>query len=254
MAVFQRLLKGLDCPFLNDVNDGSISSFSQQEMIINWLEDRKIREYDIDARSVLRIQSNSIQSWSHHINVYIHALGCPYDWVPQQGNTFPEPNQQCLYWLLSFAISLDYEDTFNQDKSDADATEVIQSVAAQQRSSSGKSEYEAVAEKCVELGNMLGVLQKKDETLLEFVRRIVQKIKFCKIVNSNKTVINLNLEDFPLAQDTNDEIVNKIALVLRMLYLSDFRELQNEVNDLIVLGQEYTANPRLNASLGKVGR
>jgi hypothetical protein len=40
-----------------------------------------------------------------------------------------------------------------------------------------------------------------------------------------------------------DVLVNQIALVLRMLYISDFRELQNEVNDLIVLGQEYTANP-----------
>jgi hypothetical protein len=40
-----------------------------------------------------------------------------------------------------------------------------------------------------------------------------------------------------------DALVNQIALVLRMLYISDFRELQNEVNDLIVLGQEYTANP-----------
>lgn len=73
-----------------------------------------------------------------------------------------------------------------------------------------------------------------------------------------KSTISLN--DFPLAQETQgkrvlfiqsspsdfsiiDPLVNQVALVLRMLYISDFRELQNEVNDLIVLGQEYTANP-----------
>lgn len=40
-----------------------------------------------------------------------------------------------------------------------------------------------------------------------------------------------------------DTDVNQIATVLKMLYLSDFREMQNDLNALIVLGQEYTANP-----------
>ena len=41
---------------------------------------------------------------------------------------------------------------------------------------------------------------------------------------------------------------------MRMLYLSDFRELQNDLNALIMLGQEYTANPKTNSALGQVGR
>lgn len=48
--------------------------------------------------------------------------------------------------------------------------------------------------------------------------------------------------------------MNDITKVLKMLYVEDLRELQDEVNDLLVLCQERTANPRLNASLGKVGR
>ena len=40
-----------------------------------------------------------------------------------------------------------------------------------------------------------------------------------------------------------DTDINQIATVLKMLYLSDFREMQNDLNALIVLGQEYTANP-----------
>jgi len=42
---------------------------------------------------------------------------------------------------------------------------------------------------------------------------------------------------------TIDKIVNQVALVMKMLYLSDLRDLQNEVNSLLVLVQEYTANP-----------
>lgn len=40
-----------------------------------------------------------------------------------------------------------------------------------------------------------------------------------------------------------DLLVNNIARVLKMLYVSDLRQLQDDLNGLIVLGQEYTANP-----------
>lgn len=41
----------------------------------------------------------------------------------------------------------------------------------------------------------------------------------------------------------SDQDINQIATVLKMLYLSDFRELQNDLNALIVLGQGITAKP-----------
>jgi hypothetical protein len=37
--------------------------------------------------------------------------------------------------------------------------------------------------------------------------------------------------------------VQQIAATYRMLYVSDFRELQNDANKLIVLAQDCTANP-----------
>jgi hypothetical protein len=39
------------------------------------------------------------------------------------------------------------------------------------------------------------------------------------------------------------ENVNKVALVLRMLHLSDLKDLQIDLNSVIVAGQEHTANP-----------
>ena len=51
-----------------------------------------------------------------------------------------------------------------------------------------------------------------------------------------------------------DEELDKAATVLKLLYIDDLRQFQNEVNAVIVSIQEFTANPRTNAKLGKVGR
>jgi hypothetical protein len=37
--------------------------------------------------------------------------------------------------------------------------------------------------------------------------------------------------------------VDRVARALRMLYVADLRELQNDVNDMLVAAQEFTANP-----------
>jgi hypothetical protein len=64
----------------------------------------------------------------------------------------------------------------------------------------------------------------------------------------------LDLSTFPLGFSSGDEIVDRAAGILRMLYVSDLRELQDAVNDILVTVQEFTANPRTDASLGVVGR
>ena len=47
----------------------------------------------------------------------------------------------------------------------------------------------------------------------------------------------------PILHLTVDKTLNQVAIVLKMLYLFDFRELQDDLNNIIMLGQEYTANP-----------
>ena len=59
---------------------------------------------------------------------------------------------------------------------------------------------------------------------------------------------------FPLGFSLGSEVVDRAAAILRMLYIADLRELQDAVNDILVTIQEYTANPKTDAALGKVGR
>jgi len=41
---------------------------------------------------------------------------------------------------------------------------------------------------------------------------------------------------------------------MRLLYITKQRQLQNDINDLIVQIQDFTADPQADTSLGKVGR
>lgn len=51
-----------------------------------------------------------------------------------------------------------------------------------------------------------------------------------------------------------DEGVDRAARLLYVLYVEDLRRLQDQVNGCIAKAQEFTANPRTNAALGKLGR
>lgn len=44
-----------------------------------------------------------------------------------------------------------------------------------------------------------------------------------------------------------------MSAVLRLVYLRDLRASQNMANQLIAMAQEFTADPKTDAKLGKVG-
>eukprot|EP00887_Chlorella_sp_A99_P003222 scaffold9.g3222.t1 len=57
-----------------------------------------------------------------------------------------------------------------------------------------------------------------------------------------------------LSEDGSGSPVDLAATVLRMLYIKDLRGLQTAIDAAIVQVQEFTANPRTDSALGKVGR
>ena len=61
-------------------------------------------------------------------------------------------------------------------------------------------------------------------------------------------------DSFPLGFRTGHAMLDDAATVLKMLYCAQLRELQNNVNKIIVTAQEFTANPKTDARLGQVGR
>lgn len=62
------------------------------------------------------------------------------------------------------------------------------------------------------------------------------------------------LKELPLGFCTGSDSLNAAATVLRMRYTEDLRALQNDVNRILVTVQEFTADPKTDTSLGRVGR
>lgn len=233
---FSRMLVALKCPFYKEFD---FTNRQHLVVLISWLEDRKIRECHITARNSLRTDSNL---WDSAFNAYLKKLDCPFSW--------PDSQQNCLYWVLSFAVSCDYEDELDNSMP---ITELNLS---------------SITEKINSIGKMISLVRRDTESDICYLQRIYQKLKllaspaaisafnehFTSHPSTTASASVSSLPDFPLGFDSNDSVVNQVSLVLKMLYLSDFRDLQNEINSLIILVQDYTANPRLNTSLGKVGR
>lgn len=110
----KRLFERLSCPILHLVDD--IDNPTSQAALLGWLEDRKIREYDIDERSALKLVS---EEWPSAISAYLQTLNCPVKlWEPQTGEKIPLSNRRALQWLVSYAISLDFADSIDEDKED----------------------------------------------------------------------------------------------------------------------------------------
>uniref|UniRef100_A0A7S3Y2A7 Uncharacterized protein n=1 Tax=Heterosigma akashiwo TaxID=2829 RepID=A0A7S3Y2A7_HETAK len=247
-------------------------SFDHEEPVeltklVAWLEDRKIRLYSIEERTALR---NPGPAWGSAFKKYLEDLECPQSYIHAEGR-LEGSSLRGLRWLLHKAIAYEYEDkgsTYNARAAavaaahhlpppppGSDTREVVGAAGAAAATAGGGDPLAVVAELC----RRCGVRQSED--LLSTLRmlHLAIKVKYGsleELANDQKEDIQqrLNLDNFPLGFSTEDPLLDKAAKLLKMLYLTDLRNLQNSINDILVTAQEFTANPKTNTALGKVGR
>lgn len=248
------LLTCLGYPLASSINFEDRNEFIQA---IVWLEDRKIRELEINEREGLRALS---KDWDAEFVKYLDRLGCSLCWNP-------EISIECLNWLVSHAVALEYEEN----------VELCDNIELKSSSEESSNDCVKITSSLVsKLGKLVEREKLPEEDDIDYLHRISKAVQSLSASSqyfskgeaqapSQQSTISshndlspdtqaLTLDDFPIEFDSGDKVVNQIAVVLKMLHLADLRELQSDVNSLVVLCQEYTANPKTNSALGQVGR
>ncbi|KAL4537201.1 hypothetical protein Ndes2526B_g04891 [Nannochloris sp. 'desiccata'] len=270
MALVTIFLRALGYP---EIDDFIISDPKKYQAVVVWLEHTKIRHYPLDGRQ--HLQAAETATWQTAFEKYLVDLACPVAW--DNGET----NAPVLQWLLNYAVGLEFSDKASQHNTALD--EAVASAPAPQDwappplppySDATSSETLAALEPIFNLLHL--PLEPNNKITIEsgaenaaVTADQIRKIKAvleaqvlpCLAAsripggsgNSTPSAATV-LSDFPLGFSTGDQGVDIAAMVLRMLYIKNMRELQDQVDAAIVKVQEITAEPTTDATMRRDGR
>ncbi|KRZ93560.1 Adenylate kinase isoenzyme 6 [Trichinella sp. T8] len=231
----------------------------QFRSLIRWLECEKIQYY---GKGHCR-QLSDINSpvWNKAFQQYLDNLHCT--------NCQRTTRYGVVEWLLGFAVHVAYQN------------QISEAEPAAKRYADGESRRNTEVDKlkhfrCDEpkfedfvqtIANLLGVTSHPDiVTTLKSAMNIVKLRNGavnsalsakCSISPNEKKLESLSAEaidlsDFESALEIKDKALVEVAAVLRMLYVKKLRLVQSQINELITVVQEMTANPKTDQRLGKV--
>mmetsp|Transcript_37523 Transcript_37523/g.105968 ORF Transcript_37523/g.105968 Transcript_37523/m.105968 type:complete len:249 (+) Transcript_37523:177-923(+) len=218
--------------------------------LVRWLENSKIRHWQIAERDV--ISDVNHPQWDESFSKYLGEVGFGSNWDVSQAAQVSE-------WLAAFAVGLKYEERAEEyNKLSATSTDPARPAEKSPQKHMfpdvDSPEFsEAVHNICAQLkieptGDLLADLKVVNQLLSEAV------LPASKVGPGNGSEsMHTTAVDFPLGFSTGDDGVDTAAKVLRMLYIKDLRELQTQIDHAIVSMQELTADPKTDATLGKVG-
>jgi len=256
MPFFRQKLKALQYPNSDNFN---LSDQASYRHLVYWLEDNKIRFYKTpEEKKALSDLDN--QNWDKHYLKYLEDVDCPKE--SNRGKNKPlNFNQKAiiLEWLINTSIKDEFSKKANlyngylnkiqgeTTKEEEKAKEKIQEVP------SDPATYQALV---TEIAQLLQVPppsspEEAQKLLLAIARYLERKMMICSTSTPSTQV---NLKEFRLGFETGDPSLDSALTILRMLYVEDLRDLQSQINNMIVSAQNLTANPKTDTSLGRVGR
>jgi len=162
-----------------------------------------------------------------------------------------------LDWLFSMAVSKEYSEKASQYNSAV--KEFISQKTGDIAVIAPDFDSEEFIKAVQQLAQTLGIPPHDHKILLNTIFNVIKRrynptaIERAKDISENEKP-TLDKNHFPLGFDTKDDLLNKAATILRLLYIADLRELQTKINEFICAVQTFTASPKTDTSLGRVGR
>jgi hypothetical protein len=243
---------------------------------VGYIEDRKIRLYDIEDRKPLRTPG---QEWSPALQKYLIDVQCPHTFEGEWNAVSETARVRVLHWLFVKALAFHFSDmSADAMKMDVAAGNAA-SIAANSSGTPMEEEAECAAreehipvdfdERVRALSSRLGLPNPSPpspnhptpdpSSLLKTLQGILSIIQLrlspnAEVAAKEGAVARLDIDDFPLSYTTHDPLVDRAARALTMLYVADLRGLQTDINDILVSAQEFTANPYVACLEGGEGR
>lgn len=230
-----RRLQALEYPDAQ----GFVLEYDHIRVLVGWLENQKLREYPEDQRSPL-CSPPSREAWLPVLHRYLEDLDIAAG-LPAPNLLDPEYAPVVVRRLLDRAIGFEYGDSSGE-------LNVAAAVRAVAEEASDTPELRQAVE---ELAKVTGVPMGEDlGAALAAIKQVVKQRVGTAQGSEGK---RFDQAQFPLGFSTGDTVLDRAATVLRLVHINQLRELQNSVNDIIRTLQEFTANPKTDTRLGKVG-
>ncbi|KRZ07243.1 Adenylate kinase isoenzyme 6 -like protein [Trichinella zimbabwensis] len=221
----------------------------QFRSLIRWLECEKIQYYGKGhCRQLSDINS---PTWNKAFQQYLDNLHCT--------NSQRATRYGVVEWLLGFAVHVAYQNQISEAEpaakryADGESRCINTEVDKMKHFQYDEPKFEDFVQTTA---NLLGVTSHPDVvTTLKAINSAVHD-KYSISPNEKRLEGHspevIGLSDFESALEIKDKSLVEVAAVFRMLYVKKLRLLQSQINELITVVQEMTANPKTDQRLGKV--
>lgn len=230
--------------------------------LVTFLENRLIRTYKIEDRAELTKYKGPLGKWKPVFEKYLQATGAESEVLDSLKTK--DWKQPTLQYLLDIAVEFHHKDKQAEKElqkaaeDNSDLSKQLENLTTgpwQHFDTSGAEFQDSVSK----LATFLNIPKQEPnfvnhETLFSTCVTCLQnRFENRRQVNDPKSFKMDSIDTVKCGFDTGDNQVNKIGKLLRLLHIRNFRSFQNLINKIIVGVQEYTANPKTDQSLSKVG-
>ncbi|XP_076298781.1 RNA transcription, translation and transport factor protein-like [Lasioglossum baleicum] len=222
--------------------------------VIVWLEDQKIRHYDIQDRKHLRDLKS--ETWPKVFAKYCEDVKCP----------ITDTTLDQLEWLIGHAIWLEMENSseaYSENVKEMKMKKKKEALVPKFKSKNplDKLDFDSVEFKqgVYSLAKILRIPEHPNHLItLKACSKMVQRRLNPECLRNPDSKI-LKGKPFPVMDiapgfNLNKPAVENAAKILALLYIQDIRNLQTKINEVIVRVQNITADPKTDTKLGKVGK